>query len=211
MRASTFFAAAAALATTVSAGMVPTFAKRYNITQAWGEWEVTNFTASSHPSSSSIDFLIFWDKGNSGPVHCNANGYSVGGEGNWYACESNNTPSGNFHFSLNQDWNSKSSSTLSTTFCNNSDFFFFFFATRPFPLSGHVPDRLHRPPERQRSFRDQMGLQHCWLRGHRRPLLRPRSLRVSHSAQRHHHCSRVLLQEVKSDLRGFDSLMESSR
>lgn len=121
MRASTFFAAAAALATTVSAGMVPTFAKRYNITQAWGEWEVTNFTASSHPSSSSIDFLIFWDKGNSGPVHCNANGYSVGGEGNWYACESNNTPSGNFHFSLNQDWNSKSSSALSTTFCNHSD------------------------------------------------------------------------------------------
>ncbi|KAB2576802.1 hypothetical protein BFW01_g7806 [Lasiodiplodia theobromae] len=108
MRASTFFAAAAALATTVSAGMVPTFAKRYNITQAWGEWEVTNFTASSHPSSSSIDFLIFWDKGNSGPVHCNANGYSVGGEGNWYACESNNTPSGNFHFSLNQDWNNLS-------------------------------------------------------------------------------------------------------
>ncbi|OJD36372.1 uncharacterized protein BKCO1_1200093 [Diplodia corticola] len=102
MRASTFFAAAATLATAVSAAAVPTFAKRYNVTEAWGEWQVTNFTASSHPSNANVDFQIWWNQGYSGPAKCSVNGLTVGGDGVWYDCESDASP---FRFSLNQDWN----------------------------------------------------------------------------------------------------------
>lgn len=107
MRASTIFASAATLVSAVSAGAIPTFAKRYNVTEAWGSWDITNITVTAHNSNSGVDFQVWWDQGNSGPVRCSASGYSIDAD-KWYRCEVREGHADSFNFNLNQGWTSKS-------------------------------------------------------------------------------------------------------
>lgn len=107
MHATTFFASAAALVSAVSAGTIPTFAKRYNVTEAWGQWQVTNLTFSDHPSSDSINFQVWWDNGYSGPVRCSASEYNLQTDV-WHRCEVREGHADSFSFALQENWDSKS-------------------------------------------------------------------------------------------------------
>ncbi|EOD48394.1 hypothetical protein UCRNP2_4861 [Neofusicoccum parvum UCRNP2] len=104
MRASTIFATAAAMVSAVSASAIPAFAKRYNVTEAWGSWEITNVTISNHPSSDSINFLVWWDNGYSGPVTCSASDYSLGSNTTWRRCEVRDGHADSFSFNINQNF-----------------------------------------------------------------------------------------------------------
>lgn len=103
MHATTFFASAAALVSAVSAGTIPTFAKRYNVTEAWGQWQVTNLTFSDHPSSDSINFQVWWDNGYSGPVRCSASEYNLQTDV-WHRCEVREGHADSFSFALQENW-----------------------------------------------------------------------------------------------------------
>ncbi|EKG17173.1 hypothetical protein MPH_05627 [Macrophomina phaseolina MS6] len=103
MHASTFFASAAALVSVASAGTIPTFAKRFNVTEAWGQWQVTNLTFYDSPSSDSLSFQLWWDNGYSGPVQCSASLYSIQDD-SWYRCAAREGYGDNLAFALSENW-----------------------------------------------------------------------------------------------------------